>query len=133
MAGSKEPDDIRELAEKIGATPVTSEKAVKDVEAIVLSIPFASIPEVAGLFTDVPADVALIDTSNYYPQFGTRISEVDDGKPESVWSSEQLGHPVIKAFNAALAKTLADGGKPAGAVDRIAMPVSGDNPAAKVT
>jgi predicted dinucleotide-binding enzyme len=131
LAGSKEPDDIREQAEKIGATAVTSEEAVKDVEVIVLSIPFASIPEVAGLFADVPADVVVIDTSNYYPQFGTRIPEVDEGKPESVWSSEQLGHPVIKTFNAALAKTLSEGGKPAGAADRIAMPVSGDDPVGK--
>lgn len=133
LAGSKGPDDIRELAKKIGATPVTSQEAVKDVEVIVLSIPFANIPGVAGMFTTVPADVLVIDTSNYYPQFGTRIPEVDSGKTESVWSSEQLGRPVIKTFNAALAKTLADGGKPAGAAARIAMPVSGDNPANKAT
>lgn len=131
LAGAKGPDDIRDKAEEIGAIPVASKDAVKDVEVIVLSIPFASVPDVAGLFADVPADVVLIDTSNYYPQFGTRIAEVDDGKPESVWSSEQLGRAVIKTFNAALAKTLAEGGKAAGAAGRIAMPVAGDDAAAK--
>lgn len=131
LAGSKGPDDIREKAEKIGAKPVASEDAVKDVEVIVLSIPFASIPEVAKLFAEVPKDVVLIDTSNYYPQFGTRIPQVEEGKPESVWSSEQLGRPVVKTFNAALAKTLADGGKPAGAAGRFAMPVAGDDQHAK--
>lgn len=131
LAGSKGPDDIREQAQKIGATAVTSEEAVRDVEVVVLSIPFASIPEVASVFAGVPADVVVIDTSNYYPQFGTRIPEVDEGRPESVWSSEQLGRPVVKTFSAALAKTLAEGGKPAGAAGRFAMPVSGDNAAAK--
>lgn len=101
LAGSKGPDSIRELAEKIGAEPVTAAAAVEDVEVIVLSIPFAKIPEVAGLFSTVPAEVVVIDTSNYYPQLGTRIPEVEDGKLESVWSSEQLGRPIIKAFNAA--------------------------------
>lgn len=131
LAGSKGPDDIRERAESIGALPVASADAVEDVEVIVLSIPFASIPEVAGLFVDVPTDVVVIDTSNYYPQFGTRIAEVEDGKPESVWSSEQLGRPVVKAFNAVLAKTLSDGGKPTGVAGRIAIPVAGGDPSAK--
>jgi predicted dinucleotide-binding enzyme len=131
LAGAKGPDDIREKAQQIGAEPVTSEDAVKDVEVIVLSIPFASIPEVAGLFANVPLNVVVIDTSNYYPQFGTRIAPVEGGKPESIWSSEQLGRPVVKTFNAALAKTLADGGKSAGAAGRLAMPIAGDDHAAK--
>lgn len=131
LAGAKGPDDIRDQAEKIGATAVTSEDAVKDVGVIVLSIPFASIPDVAELFADVPADVVVIDTSNYYPQFGTRVADVEAGKPESVWSSEQLGRPVVKTFNAALAKTFADGGKSSGAADRIAMPISGGDQSAK--
>ncbi|MEB2026940.1 NADPH-dependent F420 reductase [Xanthomonas campestris pv. campestris] len=131
LAGSKSPDSIRELAENIGAEPVAAVEAVKDVEVIVLSIPFAKIPEVAGLFSTVPAEVVVIDTSNYYPQLGTRIPEVDDGELESVWAREQLGRPIIKAFNAIIAKTLADGGKPAGTDNRIAIPVAGDSLAGK--
>lgn len=131
LAGAKGPDDIREQAERIGATPVTSEQAVVDVEAVILSIPFAKIPEVAHVFANLPADVVVLDTSNYYPQFGVSIAEVDAGKPESVWSSEQLKRPIIKAFNAALARTLADGGKPSGAAGRIAIPVAGDDPRGK--
>lgn len=132
LAGAKGPDDIREQAEGIGASPVASEEAVRDVEAVILSIPFAKIPEVAHVFADLPADVVVIDTSNYYPQFGVSISEVDAGKPEGIWSAEQLKRPVIKAFNAALAHTLAEGGKPSGAADRIAIPVAGDDPRGKL-
>jgi predicted dinucleotide-binding enzyme len=36
------------------------------------------------------------------------ITALDGGTPESIWVSEQLGHPVIKAFNAVLAHTLAE-------------------------
>lgn len=131
LAGSASPDDIREKAEKIGAKPVTAQDAVVDVEVIVLSIPFAKVPDVAGLFADVPADVVVIDTSNYYPMRDQNIAEVDSGRPESVWSSEQLGRPVVKAFNAVLAETLAEHGKEAEAAGRIAIPVAGDDPRAK--
>jgi len=131
LAGSKGPTDIQQFADRIGAIAVASHEATQDVEVIILSIPFASIPQVAGIVASASPEAIVIDTSNYYPQFGTRVAEVDAGTPESVWSSEQLGRPVIKTFNAALAKTLADGGKPKGTIDRIAMPVSGDSQAGK--
>lgn len=131
LAGAKGPEEVREQAEKIGATPVASTDAVKDVDVIILSIPFASIPDVSTLFADVPATVRVVDTSNYYPMRDQKISDVEQGKPESVWTSEQLGRPVIKAFNAALAHTLAKNGQPQGTPGRIAMPVAGDDTAGK--
>ncbi|UYB52704.1 NAD(P)-binding domain-containing protein [Xanthomonas sp. AM6] len=131
LAGSKGPDDVREKAREVGAVPVAAQDAVMDVDAIVLSIPFAKIPEVAGVFAEVPAGVVVIDTSNYYPMRDGNVAEVDGGKPESVWSSEQLGRPVVKAFNAVLAQTLAEGGAAAGTANRIAIPVAGDDAHAK--
>ncbi|MBB4235797.1 NADPH-dependent F420 reductase [Rhizobium esperanzae] len=127
LAGSKGPDAVRDQAEKIGAVPATARDAVKGVEVIVLSIPFAKIPDVAELFADVPADVTIIDTSNYYPQRDGQIAEVNEGKPESIWVSEQLGRPVIKAFNAVLAYTLGQSGATKGTAGRIAIPVAGDD------
>lgn len=131
LAGSKGPEEVREKAVEIGAVPVGAQDAVKDVDAIVLSIPFASIPDIAGVFANVPASVVVIDTSNYYPMRDGNISAVDEGKPESIWSSEKLGRPVVKAFNAVLAQTLAEGGTAAGTADRLAIPVSGDDAHAK--
>jgi predicted dinucleotide-binding enzyme len=110
LAGSKGPEEIRDKAVEVGANPVAAQDAVKDVDAIVLSIPFARISDVSGIFANVPANTVVIDTSNYYPFRDENIADVDGGKPESVWSSEQLGRPVIKAFNAVLAETLANGG-----------------------
>lgn len=131
LAGAKGPDAIRDKAAEIGAVPVTAQDAVKDVEVVILSIPFAQIPNVASVFIDVPADVVVIDTGNYYPFRDENIADVDDGKPESVWSSEQLGRPVVKAFNAVLAETLANGGRPEGTANRIAVPIAGDDAHAK--
>lgn len=131
LGNSRGADTIRALAEEIGATPVSAEDAVKDVEVIVISIPFGRIPDIRGLFAAVPRDVTIIDTSNYYPYRDGAIAEVDAGKPESFWVSEQIGRPVIKVFNAALAQTLADRGQSKGVPGRIALPIAGDDERSK--
>ena len=47
------------------------------------------------------------------------------------WVAQQLGRPVIKAFNNIYAKHLLELGRPKGTPGRIALPVSGDDDAAK--
>lgn len=127
IANSKGPDSIRDLAKSIGATAVTKEKAVTDVDVVVLSIPFSSYAELGGLFKEVGDDVIIVDTSNYYPFRDGSIAEVDEGKPESVWVTERIGRPVVKAWNALLAETLASKGRSQGESSRIAIPVAGDD------
>lgn len=133
LANSRGPETIRDLARDLGAIAVSKEQAVKDVEVVVLSIPFAKYPDLTSFFSNVPAEVVVIDTSNYYPLRDGAITEVDNGKPESVWVSEQIGRPVIKAWNAVLSHTLSDRGKPQGTPGRIAIPVAGDDAKAKTT
>ncbi len=133
LANSKGPETIAELARDIGATAVRAEDAVKDVEVLILSVPFATYPKLADLVKEAPATVPVIDTSNYYPFRDGSIPDVDAGMPQSVWVSEQIKRPVIKAWNAALAATLADKGRPAGEVGRIALPVAGDDASGKAT
>nr|WP_262417120.1 NAD(P)-binding domain-containing protein [Pseudomonas sp. SH10-3B] len=125
LANSKSPHTLENLANKIGVHAVTKEDAVSDVEAVILSIPFAKYPDLRQTLSRIPERVVIIDTSNYYPERDGAIKEVDDGKPESVWVSEQIGHPVVKAWNAVLAATLADHGQPVGSSSRIALPVAG--------
>ena len=133
LANSKRPDTIRDLARDIGAVAVSKGEAVQSVAVVVVSIPFAKCPDLANLFNGVPAGVVVIDTSNYYPFRDGAIAEVDGGKPESVWVSEQIGRPVVKAWNAVLAATLAARGQPKGVTGRIAIPVAGNDPKAKAT
>jgi predicted dinucleotide-binding enzyme len=133
LANSRGPETIRDLARDIGVVAVSKEHAVKDVDVIVLSIPFAKYSDLAGLFNDVAAKVAIIDTSNYYPFRDGVIDEIEKGKPESVWVSEQIGRSVVKAWNAVLSQTFAEKGEPEGTPKRIAIPVAGNDAKAKET
>lgn len=127
LANSKDPSSIQKLANEIGVNAVTKEDAVSGVEVVILSIPFAKYPDLKQTLSNAPEKTVVIDTSNYYPGRDGAIKEVDDGKPESIWVSEQIGRPVIKAWNAVLAATLADKGQPARSSERIALPVAGDD------
>ncbi|WP_406707595.1 NADPH-dependent F420 reductase, partial [Streptomyces griseiscabiei] len=77
--------------------------------------------------------VAVLDTGNYYPrQRDGRIAAIeDDGLTESRWTERHIGHPVIKAFNGTYAQDILDRPRPAGAADRLALPVAGDDEPAK--
>lgn len=131
LANSKGADSLRDLAAQLGVTAVDREDVVKDVEVIIVTVPLVSVPDLAGLFSKVPDDVVVIDTSNYYPFRDGSIAALDAGQPESLWVSEQLGRPVVKAWNAVLAETLRSRGQAAGAVGRLALPVAGDDPKGK--
>src|SRR5208282_1510931 len=86
----------------------------------------------ADLFAGVPDSVVVVDTGNYYPQQRDgRIDAIEAGTPESRWVAQQLGRPVVKAFNNIYAQHLRDLGKPAGTPGRIALPIAGDDDVAK--
>jgi predicted dinucleotide-binding enzyme len=100
-----------------------------------VSIPQKNVPELApGIVTSAKPGAPVIETNNYYPQQRDGlIAEIEAGTPESVWVSQQLGVPVIKAFNGIFWKHLRDRGAPAGSPGRIALPIAGaDGPAKQV-
>lgn len=127
VADAQGVDAIRDKVAQAGATAVGIDEVIKDIDALVVSVPSIAIPELAPQIAKVAPDVTIIDTSNYYPFRDNAIEELQNGKPESQWVSEQLGRPVVKAFNAALAYTQAERGKPKGTAGRIALPVAGDD------
>jgi predicted dinucleotide-binding enzyme len=132
VANSRGPETLRELAQETGATAATAADAARDAELVVITIPEKAIPEFDAGLLDARADGApIVDTGNYYPGRDGRIDAIEAGTPESRWVSEQLGHPVIKAFNNIYAEHLLKHGKPAGAPERIALPVAGDDGEAK--
>lgn len=133
VANSRGPDTLSDLAAETGATAVSVPEAVRGVDLVVVTIPEKNIPNLpAGLFADTPDQVVVVDTGNYYPrQRDGRIEAIEAGMPESKWVAQQLGRPVIKAFNNIYASRLLESGRPKGAAGRIALPVSGDDQAAK--
>lgn len=127
-----EPDKLIARAKELGAEVSTLDTIAKDADVVILSVPTIAIPDLSkSIFEGVSNDVIIIDTSNYYPFRDAEIEDLKSGKTESVWVSEQLGRPVIKAFNNLLAHSLEHSGKDKGQNNRIAMAISGDNENAK--
>jgi predicted dinucleotide-binding enzyme len=131
VADARGPEAIRAEVLESGARAAEFADAVQDREVIVLATPFGVAGKLAGLFASVPAETVVIDTSNYYPHLSGQIEAVDNGDVESVWNAEQLGRPVVKAWNAALAETQRTRGVPAGTPGRLAIPVAGDSDEAR--
>ena len=100
-----------------------------------MTIPEGKIRDLPrDLFAGVPDEVVVIDTGNYYPrERDGRIGEIEAGMTESRWVANQLGRPVVKAFNNIYARHLLERGRPAGSPARIALPVAGDDKHAKET
>lgn len=132
IANSRGPETLRELAAETGAKAVTAREAVQGVEVVVVTIPLKAVPDLPkDLFANVPDDVIVIDTNNYYPVRDGHIEALQRGTVESAWISEQLGRPVIKVFNNIFSQSLHDKGTPRGTPGRVALPVAGDDATAK--
>jgi predicted dinucleotide-binding enzyme len=133
VANSRGPESLAGLAKETGAKAVTVEQAAKAGQVVIVTIPEGKIQELPkDLFDAVPADVVVVDTGNYYPrERDGRIAEIEAGMTESRWVATQLDHPVVKAFNNMYAKHLLEFGRPAGAPNRLALPVAGDDARAK--
>ena len=133
VANSRGPESLSKLASETGARPVTVEQAARAGDVVIVTIPMKNIPRLpSGLFDGVPEDVVVVDTGNYYPrQRDGRIDPIERGTSESRWVSEQLGRPVVKAFNNIYARHLLERGRPKGAPGRIALPAAGDDKRAK--
>jgi predicted dinucleotide-binding enzyme len=127
VANSRGPDTIEADVLAFGGRAVTAAEAVADVDVVILSIPLNRIPDIAPLIASVPAETVVIDTSNYYPARDGRIDAIEAGQVESLWVAEQLGRPIVKAWNAIGSDSFAKKGKPAGSPDRIALPVAADS------
>lgn len=128
LANSRGANTLTEVAAKTGARAVEVAAAVNAVDLVIVTIPQKAIPALAGVFRDVPGNVVVVETGNYYPTLRDgRIPALERGDiTESEWVAEQLGRPVLKVFNNIMAVSLAEGGKPKGAPDRIALPLAGD-------
>ncbi len=132
VANSRGPETLTELAQETGATAVPVEEVVPGSDVVIVTIPQKSVPKLPhNLFDDAKDGLVVIDTNNYYHQRDGRIAEIEDGTTESRWVSQQLGRPVVKAFNNVYAQHLLERGQAPGSPGRIALPVAGDDDDAK--
>jgi hypothetical protein len=132
IANSRGPESLTALAAEIDATPVTIREVAKSGEIVILALPTKAVADLPrDLFAGVPS-VVVIDVGNYHPELRDgRIDAIDRGMLDSQWVAEQIGHPVIKAFNNIFAQSLLEKSAPPGTKGRIALSVCGNSSDAK--
>ncbi|WP_281191026.1 NADPH-dependent F420 reductase [Micromonospora citrea] len=132
LSNSRGPETLKDLVDELGprARAATPAEAAEAGDLVVVTIPLKA-------YRDVPveplAGKVVLDTNNYYPERDGNIPELDSG---SATSSELLqrhlpGSRVVKVFNNIFFKHLHALARPAGAADRSALPIAGDDAAAK--
>jgi predicted dinucleotide-binding enzyme len=133
IANSRGPQSLTAVAAETGATPVSVIDAAQAAEIVILAIPTKAVADLPrALFANVPSSVIVIDIGNYHPALRDgRIDAIDRGMLDSQWVAQQIGRPVLKAFNNIYAKSLLEKGLPKGTKGRIALSVAGDSSDAK--
>jgi 8-hydroxy-5-deazaflavin:NADPH oxidoreductase len=133
IANSRGPQTLADVAARSGATAVPITDVARKADVVILAIPEKNIPALpAALLGALDRKTVVIDVGNYVPRLRDgHIDAIDAGQTESQWVQAQLRHPVVKAFNTIRPASLASLGQPAGAAARTAIPVAGDDPAAK--
>jgi predicted dinucleotide-binding enzyme len=132
LSNSRGPQTLQDLVTELGprARAATAAEAGAAGDLVVVTVPlkaYASVP------VEPLAGKIVVDTNNYYPDRDGRFDALDD---ESTTVSELLqahlpGSRVVKAFNNIYYADLAARGVPAGTAGRRALPIAGDDAAAR--
>ena len=132
ISNSRGPETLSALIAELGpkARAATAVEAAKVGDIVVVTVPLKNYRKVP---VEPLAGKIVIDTDNYYPERDGRIPELDN---ESTTTSELLqAHlptsKVVKAFNHIYAADLTTHGQPAGAKNRRALVIAGDDKDAK--
>lgn len=134
ISNSRGPEALADLVDELGggAQAMTASEAARFGEIVIVSVPF-------GRYRELPAEPlpgkVVVDTNNYYPQRDGHFEELDSDRTTSseLLQAHLPGARVVKAFNAILWTRLRDDGLPAGAGERLGIPISGDDAEAKRT
>jgi predicted dinucleotide-binding enzyme len=130
LSNSRGPDTLRDLAATLGCAVGTPQEAAQFGPIVMVAIPFGQRDALATLPL---ASRILVDANNYYPQRDGRIEALDaHTTTTSLMLAQRLpSATVVKAFNAILARDLMTDGRPKGSQPRRALPMAGDDAAAK--
>jgi predicted dinucleotide-binding enzyme len=127
IATSGNPDDIALITELImpGAQPRWAADAVADADIVVLAIPLHRLPDIGP----GPLDGKLVvDAMNYWPASDGLLKPFEGGASSEIVARRLPGSTVVKALNHIGYHELEDRARPAGAPDRRAAGVAGDDP-----
>jgi len=132
VSNSRGPQTLSDLVAELGsrARAATAAEAAAAGDLVLVSVPMRAIPQ---LPVDAFAGKIVMDTNNYYPQRDGQIPELDrDETTGSELLARQLPEAtVVKVFNNIFFKHLGALARPAGAADRTALAIAGDDAKAK--
>ena len=132
IATSGDPEDIALITELIipGAQPRWAGDAVADADIVVLAIPLHRFGDIDPAQLD---GKLVVDAMNYWPASDGVLEPFEGRGSSEVVARRLAGAAVVKAFNHIGYHELEDRARPAGAPDRRAAGVAGDDPAAVAT
>ncbi len=91
----------------------------KQSDVLIISVPMKAIQQFPpNLFDGARPDLIVVDTGNYYSMRDGRIEPLESGVPETKLVADQLGRPVVKAFNNISIDSLRNHGRPKGCCAR---------------
>ena len=131
ISNSRGPESLAGLEQELGqlANAATVTVAAREGEVVIVATPLAAVGTLPA--EDLRGKV-VVDANNYYPSRDGRIPELEDGLGSSEWLAQHLqGARVIKAFNTMWSENLLHKSVPHGAVERLALPVAGEDEEAK--
>ncbi|GAA2471662.1 NADPH-dependent F420 reductase [Streptomyces longisporus] len=132
LSNSRGPQTLADLVGELGprARAGTPAEAARAGDLVVAAIPLKAYDRLPAAAL---AGRTVIDTMNYYPDRDGRLAELDAGAlTSSALVQRHLAESrVVKAFNNIDFRRLFTSARPAGAPDRSALPVAGDDPTAK--
>jgi len=129
IATSGDPDDIALITELVipGARPLWAADAVADADIVVLAIPLHRFLDIdPGLLNGK----LVVDAMNYWPASDGVLRPFTGGGSSEVVARRLAGSTVVKSLNHIGYHELEDRARPAGAPDRRAAGVAGEDPAA---
>ena len=135
MFSSRHPEELRSMADSVGAKTGTVEEAARFGDVILLATPFGQNADVAQQVGSLEGKI-LIDATNPYPERDGEVAQQvieDEDQTSTGWTARQFGDArVVKAFNAVYFKVLENQAFQTGD-DRIAVPMVGEDESAKET
>ena len=132
IATSGDPDDIALITELVipGAQPRWASDAVAGADIVVLAIPLHRFADIDPALLN---GKVVVDAMNYWPASDGVLTAFEDGGSSEIVARRLAGSTVVKALNHIGYHELEDRARPAGAPDRRAAGVAGDDPAAAAT
>jgi 8-hydroxy-5-deazaflavin:NADPH oxidoreductase len=132
LSNSRGPETLADLVAELGdrARATVPPQAARAADLVVAAIPLKA-------YEQLPANAlvgkTVLDTANYYPERDGRLPELDRGDLTSsaLVQRHLAGSQVVKALNNITPHQLVSLARPAGASDRSALPIAGDDADAK--